>query len=371
MRSRAKIDRLAHKYALDISKFHEKTEIKIDFNNLNKDFYDDIELNDNKIKSNKKLLNKIKDLTLKEFVYTNKIIPDIWKNKFNYQHDMTNLISKDKNLISYIGSFPLKSQLNQKLPKINSKTEINLMKNTYNKSKKSFRFKPKNDYGDDHAKLIMEDYKVAYPIKEKMENLMIDYSNNLKNFEDSKDNNKILNDNDMTSTNKSINSKDSKTNSLLQKINLYNKIEKLKIQRSFRQNIFSIDKLKKNDDNKDNKSKISFLDSKTRKHKNSSKIFEIKNKNIEKNIKSINYYGPHFSFCSLCKIKNMDFYNRMEPNQCLELINHIKNIKKGYNANKNNKITNNRSSSVPRLSLFNDQNSKDSEIEDNTYKVDF
>ena len=51
----------------------------------------------------------------------------------------------------------------------------------------------------------------------------------------------------MTSTNKSINSKDSKTNSLLQKINLYNKIEKLKIQRSFRQNIFSIDKLKKND----------------------------------------------------------------------------------------------------------------------------
>ena len=168
MRSRAKIDRLAHKYALDISKFHEKTEIKIDFNNLNKDFYDDIELNDNKIKSNKKLLNKIKDLTLKEFVYTNKIIPDIWKNKLNYQHDMTNLISKDKNLISYIGSFPLKSQLNQKLPKINSKTEINLMKNTYNKSKKSFRFKPKNDYGDDRAKLIMEDYKVVYPIKEKM-----------------------------------------------------------------------------------------------------------------------------------------------------------------------------------------------------------
>ena len=359
MRSRAKIDRLAHKYALDISKFHEKTEIKIDFNNLNKDFYDDIELNDNKIKSNKKLLNKIKDLTLKEFVYTNKIIPDIWKNKFNYQHDMTNLISKDKNLISYIGSFPLKSQLNQKLPKINSKTEINLMKNTYNKSKKSFRFKPKNDYGDDHAKLIMEDYKVVYPIKEKMENLMIDYSNNLKNFEDSKDNNKILNDNDMTSTNKSINSKDSKTNSLLQKINLANKIEKLKIQRSFRQNIFSIDKLKKNNDNKTNK------------YKNGSKIFEIKNKNIEKNIKSINYYGPHFSFCSLCKIKNMDFYNRMEPKQCLELINHIKNIKKGYNANKNNIIANNRSSSVPRLSLFNDQNSEDSEIEDNTYKVDF
>ena len=97
--------------------------------------------------------------TLKEFVYTNKIIPDIWKNKFNYQHDMTNLISKDKNLISYIGSFPLKSQLNQKLPKINSKTEINLMKNTYNKSKKSFRFKPKNDYGDDHAKLIMEEFE--------------------------------------------------------------------------------------------------------------------------------------------------------------------------------------------------------------------
>ena len=61
----------------------------------------------------------------------------------------------------------------------------------YNKSKKSFRFKPKNDYGDDHAKLIMEDYKVAYPIKEKMENLMIDYSNNLKKFEDSKDNSNL------------------------------------------------------------------------------------------------------------------------------------------------------------------------------------
>ena len=99
-----KIDRLAHKYALDISKFHEKTEIKIDFNNLNKDFYDDIELNDNKIKSNKKLLNKIKDLTLKEFVYTNKIIPDIWKNNVYCKSEFKQELNQIKNL---------KIQLNQ------------------------------------------------------------------------------------------------------------------------------------------------------------------------------------------------------------------------------------------------------------------
>ena len=65
MKNKIKINRLAHKYALDISKFHEKKTIKLDFNSLNKDFYGDIDKNDTIIKLDKKLLNKIKIKALK------------------------------------------------------------------------------------------------------------------------------------------------------------------------------------------------------------------------------------------------------------------------------------------------------------------
>ena len=386
MKPRAKIDRLAHKYALDISKFHEKSETKIDFNNLNKDFYGDIETNDIMIKSDKKKLNNIKNITLKEFIYSNKIIPDEWKNKFNYQKKMTNLLSRDKQLVSYIGSFPNNNNhynLFQKLPKINTNYDNNDVNNDESKTEKSkitFKFRKIKKFDSDDVKLILDDYKVAYPIKEKLQNLMDEYTNNinLNHIEMSKENNNDMNENEINSTQKTNtnNSKNSNYFSSMKKINPLNKKERIKIQRSFRQNIFTLDSLKHNTKN------TNLINHKNIKNKfKIRKPFEIKNKTVEKNVKSINYYGPHFSFCPSCKNKNLQFYNCMEPNQCIELINHIKNYRKSNNINiyLNRNYTNNpstslknqRSTSAPKLTLFDEKESEEQESDENTYKVDF
>lgn len=71
----------------------------------------------------------------------------------------------------------------------------------------------------------------------------------------------------------------------------------------------------------------------------------------------------------------------MEPNQCLELINHIKNYRKSNNINifLNKNYTNNpsttlknqRSTSAPKLTLFDEKESEEQESDENTYKVDF
>ena len=359
MKSKAKIDKLAHKYALDISKFHEKTTTKIDFNNLNKDFYGDIQKNDTILKSEKIMLNKIKGKTFKEFIYSNKIIPDFWKNKLDYQYEMTNLISKDKKLLSYIGSFPTNNLNSPNLPKIkNLKNNDSKYSTISNTKKRTFRFKYNEVIDDDdNVKSIMNDYKTVYPIKEKLENLMKEYSS-LNNEEISKNNNLI---NDIENN---PNNTDNKNYlSYIKKINLEKIKEKLKKQRAFRQNIFCVESLKPKF-----KTIFDMKNIKTRNRTNKKKL-EIFNKNIEKDIKSINNYGPHFSFCPSCKSKNIFFYNNMEPNQCLELINHIKSLK---NLNKIDKIQKiKRSASVPKLSLFNEKDSSESESMQNPYRIYF
>lgn len=50
----------------------------------------------------------------------------------------------------------------------------------------------------------------------------------------------------------------------------------------------------------------------------------ITNPEIKRSLEDINYYGPYFSHCPLCKNRNLDFYQTMEPHQCLKLLNYIK-----------------------------------------------
>lgn len=54
------------------------------------------------------------------------------------------------------------------------------------------------------------------------------------------------------------------------------------------------------------------------------KEIEIKNPEIKRSLEDINYYGPYFSHCPICRYKNLDFYQTMEPHQCLKLLNYIK-----------------------------------------------
>ena len=364
MKSKVKIDKLAHKYALDISKFHQTVKAKkIDFADLNKDFYEDIEKNSNLIKSDKKLLDKIKGITLKEFIYTNKNIPDFWKNKLNYQYDMANLISKDKKLLSYIGSFPYEYNYKGKLPKIKQKFTNELITD---KTRRTLRIKKTNEMDDDDLKAIMDNYKVVYPIEEKLENLVNSYN------EENTKNTNIINENNEENFS---NTKESNFYSYIKMIKTINKNkkEKLRKQNSFRQNIFTLDSLKKKDDNEYSQTKTIFINNK----KNKRNIFfkkknEIRNKTIEDNVKTINYYGPHFSFCPSCKDKNIEFYNNMEPNQCLELINHIRNMKKINSLNKPKKHIKIKRSCSQGLNSLIEKESEESEYDENiNYNIYF
>ena len=106
------VDKLAHKYALNINQIRGPAKSNnLDFKNLNKGFYDDIEKNDVKIKKDQKELKKLKDVSLKEFIYTNKEIPDKWKKKANYEDDLINLMVNDNNILSYVGSTPREQNL--------------------------------------------------------------------------------------------------------------------------------------------------------------------------------------------------------------------------------------------------------------------
>ena len=76
----------------------------IAFKNLEKDFYEDIINSDLNIKKSTKSLEGIKDKTIKESVYTNKNIPDIWKTKLTYRQEVHDAISNDENFAKYVGT---------------------------------------------------------------------------------------------------------------------------------------------------------------------------------------------------------------------------------------------------------------------------
>ena len=366
------IDKLAHKYALNIKQIRGPGPTKIaDFKNLNKNFYDDIESNNITIRDNTKLLNKIKNNSLKEFIYTNREIPDLWKNKVNYQDEILNVISKDKKLLSYIGSNTIKTKKYSLdiFPKINARYdvsksfrsrnaensdskrernsgnenyEINNINNNVlsNSIKHKFSVKRKDILTDKEINAIMDDYKSAYPIKDKLNKLYI--TSNYYNFNKNKNetiNNDLsdfnLNDeNKLISTKKTYNSIDT-TNRLMPKRVYVHTNKKImnKKQKTFRQNIFN--NLSPSIDNtfysfnKEKLKKINISNKLLNINKKSdiSKLSEISNPIIKKNIESINCYGPYFSFCPSCRNKNMEYYNNMEQKQCLEIIHLIKKVR--------------------------------------------
>ena len=99
----AKTERLSQKYALNIARLNIKNKKIINSKKFD-NFYDDIESSDKTINKDKKLINNIKKLTIREFIYSNKAIPLSWKKKFNYKNDMIKIISNDNLVLSYLGS---------------------------------------------------------------------------------------------------------------------------------------------------------------------------------------------------------------------------------------------------------------------------
>ena len=109
------IDKLAHKYALNINQIRGPTSSKkLDFKNLNIGFYDSIAKNDISIKKNQTILKRVKDSSMKEFIYSNREIPMNWKHKQDYRDNLLKIMVKDKKVLKYIGMGEYKEEDNNK-----------------------------------------------------------------------------------------------------------------------------------------------------------------------------------------------------------------------------------------------------------------
>jgi hypothetical protein len=382
------------KYAFNINEIKIKKKFQgslKDFQKLNRGLYDEIESNDMSIKQNKAKLKKLKNLAVKEFVYTNKEIPEHWKTKLDYEQNLLKMFVKDKDFLFYLGHGGVGDNLRTlKETEKNNSSGLNII-NKSPKEKKTFpkviknmptispmktssnnhivrntRFKENNNMSDKEILGILDEFKNAYPLFEKEKNQEIhstrdsdkDNDTKSKTFYDSRNfktgrnikniNNTIQNNNYMTHRkNVSID-----TNKLSSFPTIKQKHHKR--QNTFRQNIFtnllpsSSDKIGKNisgfnsctdfyKKKPDNKNNI-YLNSD---NEFFTKKMKINDPFLIKYLESINYFGPYFSYCPPCGNRNLEFYKNLEPNQCLQIIQQIKKNKgKNIILNKNKKKEN-------------------------------
>jgi hypothetical protein len=324
------------KNAINISKILSKEEAEI---------HDIVEQKSILLKNIKENTKNIKKTTIKEFVYTNKNIPKAWKNKRNYQKIVLELFAEDDKFLKYLkneeekdntpnndeikirpktatsGRNKMKKQSNVNKRNRNNKLSLgisgsmksdNINNTTYLSSMSSFdKNKPskiklkKIITPQEEIQVIFDNLNQKYPLRNKLEELYPKYTQ-IKKEKDNKD--------------KELNNLKSYDEMRFHKIN--------KIQRNLFSNILTLNKnnnkikrisftKEKNDDN-DNK-KLVLRDKKEiiKNQLNDSTIFN--------HLKSMNFYGPYFSYCSNCSNNNIKYYKYMERNQCINLLNYIKN----------------------------------------------
>jgi hypothetical protein len=206
-------------------------------------------------------------------------------------------------------------------------------------SKTKIRTKPKNEYMDKEINDILEDFKINYPIKNKLQELYdkTNFYSSKNSFNHSMTKDKIGNSsttknlraNSIVNSNKNGIDLDSKFSRNI----FYNTIKNQQIfkrKNVIRQNVFN--NLISNKENIITKSTSYKAPSKLNPivfsdYKNFIKKIKVKNPLVNRNLESINFYGPYFSYCPPCYNKNIEYYNNLEVNQCVGLLHHIKKMK--------------------------------------------
>lgn len=333
---------------------------------LKPEFYDSIEKEGILIRKKRNELKRIKSATIKECLYTNKVVPDVWKNQLGYQNNILEIFSEDNDFLNYVGKGPTNyntinsdfesenveiNSFRKKLPekkisdsdkkifnslqrissKYNDKKRILLPEESDGEDVKGIinvirykylsNSKGKNNVSDREILKILENYRNAYPIKEKT-NSLLEYEK-LKEIE-----------------NKLYNEKVSKVFSGNTNSNLFENVYKLKKREridSFRQPIYnkiippniraqtSKNRSYSKKKNEKEESKFGpFLHSNTEAFY---KTIEVDNPIIKKYLENINFYGPYFSYCPPCKRRNMEFYKKMNENYAIELMKYLNKIR--------------------------------------------
>jgi hypothetical protein len=197
------------KYAFNINECNIKKKIKAslkDFQKLNRGIYDEIESNDLSIKKSKKMLKDLKNSTVKELAYSNAKIPDHWKTKLDYSHDLIKMFLKDPNFLFYLGKggdsrenphihstketihnifsynafnkTPPTKKIFQKIEdnsyNNNNNTKLNSMKNKKS-NKNLLRTERLKGISDKEIFGLLDEFKHAYPLLDKEKSQIINH----------------------------------------------------------------------------------------------------------------------------------------------------------------------------------------------------
>jgi len=384
------------KYAFNINDINRNKNFKgsaLDFKSLNKGTYDEIETNDMTIKDNLEKLRKVKNKSIKEFVYTSKDIPVQWKMKLDYKSNLLKIFLNDTNLLRYLGNGgPSEKEKRQKnkgrIIKLNKeknkdvveKKDMEKITNSPNRGmsnknlNKFGRFKEKHNYLDKEIIGILDDFKSAYPIliKEKERESNDELNKNKKRNRNIKSS--IEDKKSQTFYESNFFKRPRHINNLISLPNLKFKNNTNKRQNTFRQNIFT-NLLPSSQKSLKDKSSSKFEGNKTYTnfgsikgdlylHSNNElfdKKVNINNPVVIKYLEGINFYGPYFSYCPPCGNKNLEFYKNLELKQCLQIIHQIKK-NKGKNIVLSEEKTNKKTIEKKReiVKDYSDKNDSDS-----------
>jgi hypothetical protein len=377
---------------------------KINFENINRNFYDDLIEHDDVLRKSKHDLKINKSNGIKELIYSNKRIPEIWSQKISYYDDLYNTMSEDRNFVAYLGrgnehESLSKQQENETQQHKAWKSKFHITKNnnihshessTLTSANHSRPLSPgklkgrNNPYGrfvnmiTDYKEInnLLEEYRQNYPLelpsKNKYKVLLteveetkmklptitkynehINKTHSNMNTIMSQESNK--GDDDLTkrsiktnsNTNTNNNTHNNNTHSRTHTSNKFDIIQGINKSKFFRTTMYSqlipesvnrtqrgrhnteVSNLSNHNDVFKHHNKNGFETNYLNvSHEEFVKLKPIYNPKIKEKLETINNYGPHYSHCPPCRNKNTDFYNKMETNQCLKLLNYLHSVRK-------------------------------------------
>jgi hypothetical protein len=372
-------DQREKNYAYNINNSPNSTnKKKMSFNSLEKNFYEDLINSDINIRNYRQSLNEIKSKSIKESIYSNKIVPNTWRSMLGYQNQIYRVIDKDPSFAFYIGRTQ-KEDNNNNFFEAQKLRSLNETQNTDNKklpdfikeylSKKddkeisSYESKDKKELSkssqidtkkdEDKSNVVNKRFKsklsqIYQRGSVRDNNLVIDekiVSSKLDEYRAKYDLNKYMYEiknkrmGDMKQKTYTKNLIDRDTNyRLYLKTRTHSDKERV-LRASIYYNLLSKDdKQESNFPFKSNslKKRLKPINKSTSsgsfnfKHNNEfDKVIEITNPKIKRDLELINYYGPLYTHCKICHNRNLEFYQNSEPNQTLKLLHFIKRRRLG------------------------------------------
>ena len=395
--SRHRVAELYYAFNIEEKKKRGIPSQKINFENINRNFYDDLIEHDDVLRKSKHDLKLNKSNGIKELIYSNKRIPEIWSQKISYYDDLYNTMSEDRNFVAYLGrgnehEALTKQHENETQQHKTSKSKFHITKNNVHSNESSSftspnhsrplspgKFKGRNNpYGrfvnmiTDYKEInnLLEEYRQNYPLelpsKTKYKVLLTEmeepkmklptiskYNEHINKTHSnintimSQESNKGDDDITKKTINTNLNS-NTNTNSKTYTSNKFNLIPGINKSKFFRTTMYSqlipesvshskrirhnteVSNLSNNNDTLKHHGLNNIFEPKylNESHEEFVKLKPIYNVKIKEKLETINNYGPHYSHCPPCRNKNTDFYNKMETNQCLKLLNYLHSVRK-------------------------------------------